>query len=62
MFAIINDMFCTARLCVHAEDEIFTPEPVQRSLGTAARPATVFYPDAGLWCNLPRIPAEISGP
>ena len=22
----------------------------------------MFYPDAGLWSNLPRIPAEISGP
>ena len=49
MFAIINDRLCTAMLCNHAEDEIFTPEPVQRSRGTAARPSTVFYPDAGLW-------------
>ncbi len=48
MFAIINDRLCTAMLCNHAEDEIFTPEPVQCSRGTAARPATVFYPDAGL--------------
>jgi hypothetical protein len=62
MSAFINDKYCTAQLRVHAEDEIFTPEPVQRSRGTAERPATVFYPDAGLWSNLPRIPAEISGP
>ena len=58
MAAVIDDKNCTARLCVHESCEIISPEPIQRSLGTPERPATVFYPDAGLWSVLPRLPYQ----
>ena len=37
---------------------LMSPEPIQRSLGTPERPATIFYPDAGLWSVLPRLPYQ----
>ena len=58
MAAVIDDKSNTARLCVHEDCEIISPEPIQRSLGTPERPATVFYPDAGLWSVLPRLPYQ----
>ena len=58
MAAVIDDKNGTARLCVNEDCEIISPEPVQRSLGTPERPATVFYPDAGLWSVLPRLPYQ----
>ena len=56
--AVIDDKLCTARLYVHESCEIISPEPIQRSRGTPERPATVFYPDAGLWSVLPRLPYQ----
>jgi hypothetical protein len=58
MDPVFDDEACTARLVVHEEYEIITPEPVQRSRGTPERPATIFYPDAGLWSILPRLPYQ----
>ena len=65
MAAVINDKLCTARLCVHEDRKIISPEPIQRSLGTPERPATVFYPDAGLLSVLPRLayqPGDLESP
>jgi hypothetical protein len=62
MQAVIDDENSTAKLCVHADSEIITPEPVQRCRRTTEKPATKFYPDVGLWCNLPRLPAYADGP
>ena len=58
MAAVIDDKYNIARLCVHEDCKIISPEPIQRLLGTPERPATVFYPDAGLWSVLPRLPYQ----
>ena len=58
MEPVFDDEACTARLVVHEDSEIITPEPIQRSLGTREKPATIFYPDAGLWSMLPRLPYQ----
>ncbi len=38
-------------LAVDTERDIITPEPVKASLATIDRPATLFYPDVGLWTS-----------
>ncbi len=52
---VIDDSAHSARITVSPDYDSIAPEPVQRSLGTAERPATVFYPDSSLWSNLPRL-------
>ncbi len=52
---VIDDSTYSAKVTVVHDYDSIAPEPVQRSLGTAERPATVFYPDNSLWSNLPRL-------
>jgi hypothetical protein len=52
--ALIDPDSGIARLVVDTEHDIVTPEPVQASLATVDRPATLFYPDVDLWTSLRR--------
>ena len=52
---VIDDNTYSARVTVVPDYDSIAPEPDQRSLGTAERPTTVFYPDNSLWSNLPRL-------
>jgi hypothetical protein len=38
-------------LAMDTDNDIVTPEPVQALLATIDRPATLFYPDVGLWIS-----------